>query len=215
MLWVTDSGTGMSKEVMAHLFEPFFTTKKQGEGTGLGLATVYGIVKQSGGHISVYSEPDEGSTFKLYLPRVEEAPQAIAAAEARTAVGGGETILVVDDDDSVRALVRRVLGEHGYTVLAASSPAMALQVVREHAGPIDLLVTDVVMPGRSGRALADELTGLIPGLRVLYMSGYTHDAIVHRGVLDPGLHYLSKPVSSEVLLRTVRDLLDGTANGGA
>jgi len=215
VLWVTDSGTGMSKEVLAHVFEPFYTTKKQGEGTGLGLATVYGIVKQSGGHISVYSEPDEGSTFKIYLPRVEEAPQAVGAAEARTPAGGGETILVVDDDESVRALVERVLGEQGYIVLAASRPEAALQVVREHAGRIDLLVTDVVMPGRSGRELAEELTGVLPGLKVLYMSGYTHDAIVHRGVLDPGLHYLSKPVSADVLLRTVRDLLDEPADGGS
>ena len=211
-LWVSDSGSGMSKETISHLFEPFFTTKGIGKGTGLGLATVYGIVKQSGGHISVYSEPDQGSSFKIYLPMVEEAAQSIPAAIPVAPTGGQETILVADDDDSVRALVRRVLADQGYTVLAASSPATALQAAREHVGRIDLLVTDVVMPGQSGRQLADELTAVLPGLRVLYMSGYTHDAIVHRGILDAGLHYLSKPVTAEVLLRTVRNLLDSPAD---
>jgi PAS domain S-box-containing protein len=213
LLWVSDSGVGMSREVMSHVFEPFFTTKQQGKGTGLGLATVYGIVKQSGGHISVYSEPGEGSTFKIYLPRVDEAPQGIAAPVKQPPAGGRETILVADDDDAVRALMRRVLAEHGYTVLVAANPAAAREAVRTPSSSIDLLITDVVMPGQSGRELADELTAMVPALKVLYMSGYTHDAIVHRGVLDPGIHFISKPVSSEVLLRTVRSVLDGPADG--
>jgi PAS domain S-box-containing protein len=213
LLWVSDSGVGMSREIMSHLFEPFFTTKQRGKGTGLGLATVYGIVKQSGGHISVYSEPGKGSTFKIYLPRVDEAAQAIVVPTRQPPVGGRETILVVDDDDSVRALVRRILGEHGYAVFDAASPAAALESVRAASRHIDLLITDVVMPGQSGRELADELTAALPGLKVLYMSGYTHDAIVHRGVLDPGIHFVSKPVTADVLLRTVRDLLDGPADG--
>jgi PAS domain S-box-containing protein len=214
LLWVSDSGVGMSEEVKSHLFEPFFTTKPLGKGTGLGLATVYGIVKQSEGHITAYSEVDEGSTFKIYLPRVDEPAETMAPSEANRPVGGRETVLVVDDDDSVRGLIRRVLSEHGYTVLAAASPAGALEIARARPGGIDLLVTDVVMPGRSGRQLADEISGLFPGLRVLYMSGYTHDAIVHRGVLDPGLHFLSKPVGSNILLRKVRDLLDDTPSRG-
>ncbi len=210
-LWVSDSGLGMSEEVKSHLFEPFFTTKPVGQGTGLGLATVYGIVKQSGGHITAYSELGTGSTFRIYLPRVDEAAATTAPSERNRPVGGRETILVVDDDDSVRALVGRSLREHGYTVLAAEGPAAALELVRGRSGGIDLLVTDVVMPGRGGRQLADELAGLLPGLRVLFMSGYTHDAVVHRGVLEPGLHFLSKPVGADVLLRTVRDLLDDAA----
>jgi PAS domain S-box-containing protein len=214
-LWVSDSGIGMSEEVKSHLFEPFFTTKPVGRGTGLGLATVYGIVKQSGGHITAYSEVDEGSTFRIYLPKVDETAETIVPSERNRPVGGRETILVVDDDDSVRALVRRVLSAHGYTVLAAAGPAAALELVRGRNDGIDLLVTDVVMPGRSGRQLADEVSDLFPGLRVLFMSGYTHDAIVHRGVLDPGLHFLSKPVSSDILLRTVRELLDGAAGRGS
>ncbi|HEY7682440.1 MAG TPA: PAS domain S-box protein [Gemmatimonadales bacterium] len=214
-LWVTDSGIGISEEVKSHLFEPFFTTKPVGKGTGLGLATVYGIVKQSGGHVSAYSEVDEGSTFRIYLPRVDETAETIAPSEWNRPVGGQETILVVDDDDSVRALVQRVLSEHGYKVLAAAGPAAALEMVRGRTGGIDLLVTDVVMPGRSGRQLADEVADLFPGVRVLFMSGYTHDAIVHRGVLDPGLHFLSKPVSADVLLRTVRGLLDDAADRGS
>ena len=209
---VSDSGFGMSAEVLSHLFEPFLTTKKAGEGTGLGLATVYGIVKQSGGHITVYSEPNEGTTFKVYLPRVDESPQPIGVTELPAPAVGHETILVVDDDDSVRGLVQRVLGDHGYTVLGASGPAIALRLAREHAGHIHLLVTDVVMAGGTGRELADELTDVLPGLKVLYMSGYSHDAIVHRGVLDPGLHFLTKPVSPDVLLGTVRNLLDGPAD---
>jgi len=210
--WVSDSGIGMSQEALSHVFEPFFTTKPQGKGTGLGLATVYGIVKQSGGHITVYSELDKGSTFKIYLPRADEPAPAPAETVEGEAVGGHETVLIVDDDDGVRTLVRRVLDEQGYRVMAANGPAAAREAVQSN-GHIDLLITDVVMPGQSGRDLADELVARLPGLKVLYMSGYTQDAIVHRGILDPGIHFVNKPISAEALLRTVRDLLNGPPHG--
>ncbi len=209
LLEVSDTGTGMTAEVQSHIFEPFFTTKPVGRGTGLGLATVYGIVKQSGGHIDVSSEPGRGSTFQIYLPLAEEAEsEALAETPASRHAGGSETVLLVEDEEDVRELAREILTLMGYTVLTASEPAEALRISLEHTGVIDLLVTDVVMPGMSGRQLADRLTAERPGLKVMFMSGYTDNAIVHHGVLEPGTAFVQKPFTPESLTRKVRDVLD-------
>ena len=209
LLAVSDTGTGMDAATMSRIFEPFFTTKETGKGTGLGLATVYGVVKQSGGYIWVYSEPGQGTSFKVYLPRVTEAPQPAPAAPTRAAaLMGSETVLLVEDDEMVRNLARRMLEARGYTVLSASRGEDALGVVERHDGPIDLLVTDVVMPGMSGRSVAQRLLGLRPGLKVLYLSGYTDDAIVRHGMLEPGIAFLQKPFSADALARKVREVLD-------
>jgi len=208
MLAVTDSGTGMDATVRAHLFEPFFTTKEVGKGTGLGLATVYGIVKQSGGYISVYSEPGQGSSFKIYLPRITAPAGPGGAAQKTGAERGTETVLVVEDEPAVLTLSRRALEAHGYVVLAATDAAAAMRIVERHGGTIHLLVTDVVMPGLSGRELADRLTSRRPGIRVLYMSGYPGDAVVQHGALPLGSAFLQKPFSADGLARKVRDVLD-------
>jgi PAS domain S-box-containing protein len=208
MLAVTDTGHGMDAAVKARIFEPFFTTKEPGKGTGLGLATVFGIVKQSGGSIEVYSEPGQGTTFKVYLPRVDEAVDETAPAAAPTLARGSETILLVEDDDEVRALARETLDENGYVVIPAADPAEALRLVSSHAGPIHLLVTDVVLPQLSGRGLAERLTPEHRDLRVLYMSGYTDDAIVRHGVLEEGAAFLQKPFTPHTLLLKVREVLD-------
>jgi CheY-like chemotaxis protein len=208
MVAVTDTGAGMDATVQAHLFEPFFTTKEVGKGTGLGLATVYGIVKQSDGYISVYTEPGKGSSFKVYLPRTET-PKGAATAPAKPgAARGSETVLVVEDEPAVLTLSRRALETQGYVVLAAADGAAALRVVERHGGTIHLLLTDVVMPGLSGRELADQLQARRPGIRVLYMSGYPGDAVVQHGTLPPGSAFLQKPFSPDGLARKVRDVLD-------
>jgi PAS domain S-box-containing protein len=210
MLAVTDTGTGMDATVRAHLFEPFFTTKEVGKGTGLGLATVYGIVKQSGGHISVYTEVGQGSSFKVYLPRVHRPPPATAPAAPRPTVPhGSETLLVVEDDAAVLSLTCRALEAEGYTILCASDPTDALRIVERHGGEIHLLLTDVVMPGMSGRELAQQMAARRDGIRILYMSGYPGDAAVHKGALTRGSAFLQKPFSPDVLLRKVRETLDG------
>jgi CheY-like chemotaxis protein len=209
MVAVSDTGVGIDPAIRAHLFEPFFTTKGPGKGTGLGLATVYGVVKQSGGFIWVYSEPDQGATFKIYLPRVEEAPDAPAPAPAaRETRHGTETVLLVEDDAMVRSFARRALEARGYAVLPASGGPDALSLVEGHAGPIHLLVTDVVLPSMSGRELARRLDAARPGLRVLYTSGYTDEAIVHHGVLEPGIAFLQKPFTGDALADKVREVLD-------
>ncbi|PYP59659.1 MAG: hypothetical protein DMD40_02700 [Gemmatimonadetes bacterium] len=208
LLAVTDTGAGMDATVRAHLFEPFFTTKEVGKGTGLGLATVYGIVKQSGGYISVYSEPGRGSSFKIYLPRIATPADAPAGPQKSGPARGSETVLVVEDEPAVLTLSRRALEAQGYVVLAASDPAAALRVVERHGGMIHLLLTDVVMPGLSGRELADRLTAQRPGIRVLYMSGYPGDAVVQHGTLPSGSAFLQKPFSPDGLARKVRDVLD-------
>jgi len=208
MLAVTDTGAGMDASVRAHLFEPFFTTKEVGKGTGLGLATVYGIVKQSGGYISVYSEPGRGTSFKIYLPRIETPAATPPGPQKGGAARGSETVLVVEDEPAVLTLSRRALEAQGYVVLAASDAAAALRVVERHGGTIHLLLTDVVMPGLSGRELADRLVAQRPGIRVLYMSGYPGDAVVQHGTLPSGSAFLQKPFSPDGLARKVRDVLD-------
>jgi two-component system, cell cycle sensor histidine kinase and response regulator CckA len=208
MLAVSDTGTGMDEATQARVFEPFFTTKGQGKGTGLGLSTVYGIVKQSGGYIWVYSEVSRGTTFKVYLPRVDEGAQEYR--QGRGAVeehGGTETVLLVEDDELVRNLTRSILSDLGYRVLAVANASAALSVCEHTEGPIHLLLTDVVMPGMSGRELAERLARLRPETRVLFMSGYTDDAIVHHGVLDEGVNFIQKPFTPEALARKVREVL--------
>jgi two-component system, cell cycle sensor histidine kinase and response regulator CckA len=212
MIAVSDTGIGMDAATQDRIFEPFFTTKEKGKGTGLGLATVYGIVKQSGGWIWVYSEPGHGTSFKVYLPRVAEA--AAPAAQTPTppvSVRGSQTILLVEDEELVRHLVEKVLKANGYTVLVAASGPDAERVATQHAGPIQLLMTDVVLPGLNGRQVAERLTAARPGIRVLYLSGYTDDAIVRHGVLEPGVAFLQKPFSPAVLGRKVREVLDRPA----
>jgi len=209
MIAVSDTGTGMSQETQSHMFEPFFTTKGKGKGTGLGLATVYGIVKQSGGFIWVYTEAGHGTAFKIYLPRVGLPPDPLPDTRPRAGgITGTETVLLAEDEAAVRAVARQSLERHGYTVLEAESGEAALDLAQRYSGPIHLLLTDVVMPGMSGRALALRLAGLRPQMRTIYMSGYTDDAITRHGVLEPGVAYVQKPFSPDALARKVREKLD-------
>ncbi len=210
LLSITDSGIGMTPEEQSRAFEPFFTTKEVGKGTGLGLATVHGVVAQSGGHIWLYSEPGEGTTFKIYLPVDMDAEERATAPHDPAArdLAGSETILIVEDEPTVRTLARRVLQRYGYRVHEAENPDQAVRASHRIDGPLHLLLTDVVMPGASGRQLARQLSLERPDLRVLYMSGYTDNAIVHHGVLDPGTSLLEKPFTAEGLARKVREILD-------
>jgi PAS domain S-box-containing protein len=208
LLAVSDSGRGMDKEMLANIFEPFFTTKGVGEGTGMGLATVYGIVRQNDGLINVYSEPGQGTTFKIYLPRFVAAEVAVPVeSKAAEPEGGTETVLLVEDEEPVLKLGQAILADLGYTVLAANTPGEALRLARNNTGAIDLLITDVVMPGMNGRELAERITSMQPGIRCLYMSGYTADVIADRGVLDEGLRFIQKPFSVDDLARKVREAL--------
>ena len=207
MLAVSDTGEGMDATTQSRVFEPFFTTKPKDKGTGLGLSTVYGIVKQSNGYIWLYSEVGHGSTFKVYLPRVEEEAEIPVMRPASSALGGSETILIVEDENAVRELVRRTLVRRGYHVLVAPTPHDAIGIAAE-AGTIHLLISDVVMPEMSGTALASQLLHDRPSLRVLYMSGYTDSAIVHHGVSNRGTPFLQKPFTPDALVRKVRDVLD-------
>jgi two-component system, cell cycle sensor histidine kinase and response regulator CckA len=208
MLAVSDTGTGMDEATQARIFEPFFTTKGSGKGTGLGLSTVYGIVKQSGGNIWVYSEPGRGTTFKVYLPRETQTsdPVRLPRTEA-TVLTGTETILLVEDEDAVRTLAGKVLRGLGYTVLEATLAREAVEIAGKHAPGIDLLLTDVVMPGHSGAELARMLMDSLPKLKVLYMSGYTDEAIIHHGVLAANIAYLQKPFTPTALATKVREVL--------
>jgi len=215
-LAVADTGVGMDETTQAHLFEPFFTTKEVGKGTGLGLATVYGIVKQSGGYIWVYSEPAHGTTVKVYLPHVPGVAEAPApASEPQQVRGGDETVLLVEDAAPVRTLARRSLEARGYRVLDAADGPSALELSARHAGGIDILVTDVVMPGMSGRELAERLVPARPSMKVLYTSGYTDDAMVRQGVLNAGVAFLQKPFVPDTLARKVREVLDGEQGAGS
>jgi PAS domain S-box-containing protein len=209
LLAVSDDGHGMTKETMSHLFEPFFTTKGPGKGTGLGLATVYGIIKQNNGFIHVYSEPGDGTTFKVYLPRTEETT-AIERLERQAAAprGGTETVLLVEDETAILELAKENLEQLGYAVLVARSPEEAIRRSEEHVEPIHLLITDVVMPQMDGRQLAERLSAVRPALKCLYMSGYTADVIAHRGVLKAGVSFIAKPFSLATLAEKVRAVLD-------
>jgi CheY-like chemotaxis protein len=213
LLSVSDNGIGMDRETQSHIFEPFFTTKEPGKGTGLGLATVYGIVKQSGGHIWVYSEPGRGTTFKIYLPRVP-VPGDVPQSEPRRkeCVQTGETILLVEDEDAVRALARRVLEARGYTVLPAASGADAVRIAKQHEGIISLVLSDVVVPDMNGRAIGEQVVRLRPGIKLLLMSGYTDEDAKLQGVLEDGVPFLEKPFTPDLLARKVREVLGVPAN---
>ncbi|MGA9039586.1 MAG: ATP-binding protein [Terriglobales bacterium] len=210
VLSITDTGCGMDKETQSRIFEPFFTTKEKGKGTGLGLSTVYGIVKQSGGYIFAKSELGQGTTFRIYLPQVEDAIEPVAPMRHSQAVGGSETVLLVEDEASVRQLVRETLEAGGYTLLEAENGEVALRVASNHHGHIDMLITDVVMPGISGQELSRQLCISDPALKVLYLSGYTEDSIVHEGALEAGTSFLQKPFTLQSLSRKVREVLRST-----
>lgn len=209
LLAVSDSGCGMNAKTVSHLFEPFFTTKAVGKGTGLGLATVYGIVKQNNGFIYAYSEPEQGATFKIYLPlhTAEGEPIREQPGTAKPLARGHETILLVEDEQTILDIAKMLLERQGYTVLAGTAPDEAIGLAREYAGPIHLLITDVVMPEMNGRDLAKRLLSLYPDIRCLFMSGYTSDIIAHHGVLDEGVHFIQKPFSSAALATKVRQAL--------
>jgi CheY-like chemotaxis protein len=205
---VSDTGCGMSAEVKARIFEPFYTTKEKGKGTGLGLSTVHGIVKQSEGHIEVYSEPGHGTTFKIYLPRVEAAEEMTAVAGVTTArLEGTETVLVVEDEMSIRRLIGRSLRARGYRVLEANDGSEAIAHCERRSPRVDLLITDVVMPMMSGPELVQRVTAGCPGLKVLFISGYTDRALIHQGLRHDGSAFLQKPFTPETLARKVRELL--------
>jgi PAS domain S-box-containing protein len=209
MVAVSDTGVGISEDVKARLFEPFFTTKERGKGTGLGLSTTYGIVKQSGGYLWCDSEVGRGTTFQVFLPRVDEPVSEVVERKISPPIHpGDETVLLVEDEPEVRSLVQRILKTQGYTVVTAANPDEALAVAREFKGPIQLMVTDVVMPGMSGLQLAERLNPTRPDMKVLFVSGYTNDAIGHQGVLDPGTAFLQKPFTPNALARKVREVLE-------
>ncbi|MDO8946089.1 MAG: response regulator [Desulfocapsaceae bacterium] len=209
-LSVSDSGCGMDKETLAHIFEPFFTTKGVCEGTGLGLATVNGVVHQSNGFINAYSEQGQGTTFTIYLPRhVGQDEQTLPKGIIETDLGGQETILLVEDEPAILKMTTMMLEGRGYTVLAANKPIDALRLSREHTGEIRLLITDVVMPEMNGRDLAENLLNLYPELKILFMSGYTADIIAHNGILDERVNFIQKPFSTNDLAIKVREALEG------
>jgi CheY-like chemotaxis protein len=201
----------MTQDTREHAFDPFFTTKEAGKGTGLGLATVYGIVKQSGGYVWIYSEPDHGTTLKLYFPEVSAAAAFTTTdnrAASKEVKRGSETILLVEDEAAVRGLTSRILEKQGYRVIAAQHGREAMDIASREEGHIDLVLTDVVMPGMNGRGLVERLTGIRPGIKSLYMSGYTDDDIIRRGFIEPSKSFLQKPFTSDGLLQTVRKVLD-------
>lgn len=208
MMAVSDTGTGMDEETQSHIFEPFFTTKEVGKGTGLGLSTVYGIVKQSGGSLWVYSEKGRGTTFKIYLPRVDEITESDFEGESVEVPRGQETVLLVEDEEVVRNLSREILETYGYSVLVACNGKEGLRIGEEFPGKIDLVITDVIMPLMGGPEMTENFKTSRPDTRVLFMSGFTDDAIVHHGVLDESVSFLQKPFSLESLASKAREVLD-------
>jgi len=212
MIAVSDTGIGMDGSVQEHLFEPFYTTKEPGKGTGLGLATVYGVVKQSGGSICVYSEAGHGTSFKVFLPRVESAGDAATPFEPiLPGLRGAETILLVEDQPEVRSVVEKILTRHGYSVVAADNGAEALHTATTYPGRIDLLISDAVMPGMSGRDVATRFLRTRPEARELYMSGYTDDSVVRQGIINHSAAFIQKPLTPARLLRKIREVLDADA----
>jgi signal transduction histidine kinase len=210
MIIFEDTGSGMDKETLSNIFEPFFTTKAVGEGTGLGLATVYGIVRQNYGFIDVYSEPGSGTIFKIYLPKHHcEIDMILNADSRKSATSGHETILLVEDDQSVLRMTAKMIERIGYTVVSAATPGKAIQLAKEHAGRIHLLMTDVIMPGMNGLALSREIMSIHPNLKLLFVSGYTADIIARHGVLEKGLHFIEKPLSRKVLADKLREVFEG------
>jgi two-component system, cell cycle sensor histidine kinase and response regulator CckA len=208
LLAISDNGCGMDEQIVKNIFEPFFTTKGVAEGTGLGLATVYGIVKQNNGYINVYSEPGSGTTFRIYLPRhVGEQHQMRVASNIQTPMGRGEMVLLVEDEPSIMRMAKMMLKRLDYQVLAAGTPRQALALAEQHAGAIDLLITDVVMPEMSGRNLANQIHALYPSIKTLFMSGYTANVIAHNGVLDEGVNFIQKPFSHNDLAIKIRSVL--------
>jgi CheY-like chemotaxis protein len=213
MLTVSDTGFGMDAATRKRIFEPFFTTKEKGKGTGLGLSTVYGIVKQSNGYVFAQSEPGAGTTFYVYLPRVEESAEEESPAKSQpNEAGGCETVLLVEDEESVRELVRVTLASRGYKVLEAENGECGLQVAEDFKDPIDILITDVVMPGIGGRELAKKLLSLRPDISVLYLSGYTEDAVIAPGAPSAAIAFLQKPFTLQNLAKKVRDILHARAS---
>lgn len=214
MISVSDTGTGMDRETLTHIFEPFFTTKEKGKGTGLGLATVYGIVSQSEGRIWAYSEPGQGTTFRIYLPRITRTgePEAVSVP-AEPASLGSETVLVVEDERAVRLVAVGNLRKAGYQVLEAGDGEEALRVASAHEGPIHLVLSDVLMPGIHGPELVKRLEESRPAIRALFMSGHADDALLHHGILEGGLSFLEKPFTRQDLTKKVREVLDGSGSG--
>jgi CheY-like chemotaxis protein len=213
---VSDTGSGMDAETIKQAFEPFFTTKPSGQGTGLGLSQIYGYVKQSGGHVKIYSEPGEGTTVKIYLPRLLDETKETSLQE--TGVSGmstGEIILVVEDDEEVRTYVAEILRDLGYRVFHVGDAEAALELVHRENGRIDLILTDVVLPNKNGRMLADEATASYPAIRILFMTGYSRNAIVHQGRLDPGVALIQKPLTQADLAMKVREVLTGKSAAAA
>jgi PAS domain S-box-containing protein len=209
LLAVSDDGCGMDNPTLERLFEPFFTTKDLGQGTGLGLATVYGIVKQNNGFINVYSEPEKGTTFRIYLPRhTGEAGENQPKESVEIQAGRGETVLIVEDEASILKLGKRILLELGYTVLAAATPGQAMETAKTHEGDIHLIITDVVMPEMNGRDLSRQIQNFYPDIKILFMSGYTADVIAHQGVLDGGVNFIQKPFSNKDMAAKIREVLD-------
>jgi CheY-like chemotaxis protein len=208
MLAISDSGCGMDRETQSKIFEPFFTTKEMGKGTGLGLSTVYGIVKQNQGFIHVYSEPGQGTAFKIYLPRHRGESERPEQRPVQPAARGKETVLVVEDESDMLNLIAKLLGKQGYSVLTAATPGEAVSLAQKHKGGIDLLLTDVVMPEMNGRELAEQLRPVCPDLKCLFMSGYTANVIAHHGVLKTGVHFIQKPFSIRDISAKIREVLD-------
>jgi PAS domain S-box-containing protein len=211
LLAVSDNGMGMDQKTLSRLFEPFFTTKERGKGTGLGLATIYGIVRQNNGFIHIYSEMKQGSTFKVYLPRKQMDVSTKAISDEPLVMHGSETVLLVEDDRAILHLAKTILEHQGYTVLAAQQPGKALTLLEQHNGPVHMLITDVVMPEMNGKDLQDKVTAFVPDIKTLFMSGYTADVIAQQGIMDKSIPFLQKPFSVRTLMRKVREVLD--ANG--